>query len=96
MNRKLRSAYLTLILDERFIRLKRTLAELIRRLTLRNRVVHVFLQIDDPYSYLLSHYLEHVARRYHKVEFKYYLCQALRGEYMPQPGMLAEYAVHDC
>ena len=34
------------------------------------------------------------AARYWK--FRFYLCQALRGEFMPQPGMLAEYAVTDC
>ena len=96
MNRKLRSSYLTVILDSRFIALKRTLAELRRRLTFKKRVVHVFLQIDDPYSYLLSYYLVYVTKPYNKVEFKFYLCQALRGEFMPQPGMLAEYAVNDC
>ena len=96
MNRKLQSLYLTVILDPRVIRFKRTFTEIRRRLLFRNRVVHVFVQLDDPYSYLLSHYLGHVATRYNKVEFRYYLCQALRGEYMPQPGMLAEYAVRDC
>jgi 2-hydroxychromene-2-carboxylate isomerase len=96
MNRKLRSVFLTVILDSRFITLKRMLLELRRRLTFKKRVVHVFLQLDDPYSYLLSHYLEYVAHRYQKVEFRFYLCQALRGEFMPQPGLLAEYAVTDC
>ncbi len=96
MNRKLRSIFLTVILHSRFIALKRALAELRRRLTFKRRVVHVFLQIDDPYSYLLSHYLQYVTKPYHKVEFRFYLCQALRGEFMPQPGMLAEYAVNDC
>ncbi len=96
MNRKLRSLYLTVILDSRFITLKRTLAELRRKLTFRKRVVHVFLQLDDPYSYLLSHYLEFVSKRYSKVEFRFYLCQALSGEFMPQAGMLADYAVNDC
>jgi 2-hydroxychromene-2-carboxylate isomerase len=96
MNRKLRSLLLTLILDPRFIAFQRAFTAQRRRLTFGNRVVHVFLQVDDPYSYLLSHYLEHVAKRYNEVEFRYYLCQALRGEFMPQPGMLAEYAVEDC
>lgn len=96
MKRRLLSFYLTVILDQRFIRFKRIFTELRRRLLFRSRVVHVFLQLDDPYSYLLSHYLGHVATRYNKVEFRYYLCQALRGDYMPQPGMLAEYAVRDC
>ena len=96
MNRKLRSVFLTVILDSRFITLKHILLELRRRLTFKKRVVHVFLQLDDPYSYLLSHYLEHVAQRYQILEIRFYLCQALRGEFMPQPGMLAEYAVTDC
>ncbi len=80
MKRKLRSLYLTLILDTRFITLRRTLAELRRLLSFKKRVVHVFLQLDDPYSYLLSHYLGHVIPRYQKVEFRFYLCQALRGD----------------
>ena len=96
MNRKLRSVFLTVILDSRFIALKHALYELRRMLTFRKRVVHVFLQLDDPYSYLLSHYLEHVATRYNRVKFRFYLCQALSGEFMPQPAMLAEYAVADC
>ncbi|MDX1404979.1 MAG: DsbA family protein [Woeseiaceae bacterium] len=96
MKRKLRSIFLTVILDHRYLRLKRILVDLRRRLTFKPRVAHVFLQIDDPYCYLLSHYLDPVANRYKKVRFRYYLGQALRGEYMPQPGMLAEYAVEDC
>ena len=96
MNRKLRSLYLSLTLDQRIIAFKRMLVELRRQLTLRKRVVHVFLQIDDPYSYLLSHYLEFVMQRYKLVEFRFYLCQALRGDFSPEPAMQAEYAVVDC
>lgn len=96
MKRKLRSAYLAIILDPRFIAFKRLLAGLKWKLSLRKPVVHVFLQLDDPYSYLLSHYLSPVVKRYNRVEFRYCLCQALRGEFMPQPAMLAEYAVRDC
>jgi hypothetical protein len=43
MNRKLRSLYLTVILDSRYIALKRTFQELCRILTFRKRAVHVFL-----------------------------------------------------
>lgn len=96
MKRKLRSLYLTWILDKRCIRLRQAMFELRRMLTLKKRVVSVFLQLDDPYSYLLSVYLEPVMQRYqHKVQFRFYLCQALGGEFMPQPGMLAEYALLD-
>ena len=96
MKRKLLSLYVQVILDQRFITLRRSLTELRRKLTFKKRVVSVFLQLDDPYSYLLSYYLEHVITRYKKVEFRFYLCQALSGDYMPQPGMLADYAMADC
>ncbi len=63
---------------------------------LRKRVVSVFLQLDDPYSYVLSYYLESVMQQYrHKVHFRFYLCQALAGEFLPQPGMQADYAMQD-
>lgn len=96
MKRKLRALYLKLILDFRFIALKGKLTELIRQLTLQKRVVHVFLQIDDPYSYLLSHYLQFIMLRYKLVEFRVYLCQALRGDFAPQPAMQAQLAIVDC
>ena len=96
MKRKLLEIYVRVILDKRFITLRRTLTEFRRKLTFKKRVVSVFLQLDDPYSYLLSYYLEHVINRYKKVEFRFYLCQALSGDYMPQPGMLADYALADC
>jgi len=96
MKRKLRSLYLSYLLNERCVNLKRSLFELFRRLTFRKRVVSVFLQLDDPYSYLLGHYLTHVMQRYQKVQFRFYLCQALRGEYTPEPALLAEYSTEDC
>jgi 2-hydroxychromene-2-carboxylate isomerase len=96
MKRKLRSLYLTWLLDKRCIQMRRFFFDLRRRLTLKKRVVSVFLQLDDPYSYLLSYYLESVMQRYKpKVEFRLYLCQALAGEFMPQPGMLSDYAFQD-
>jgi 2-hydroxychromene-2-carboxylate isomerase len=96
MKQKLRSLYLTYLLDDRCIAARQFLLEFWRTLTFRKRVVSVFLQLDDPYSYLLCHYLGEVVGRYKKVEFRFYLCQALRGEYMPQPAMLTEYALNDC
>jgi 2-hydroxychromene-2-carboxylate isomerase len=96
MKRKLRSLYLTFLLDSRSIAMRRMLFEVWRTLTFKKRTVSVFVQLDDPYSYLLCHYLEHVMTRYNKVEFRFYLCQALRGDYMPQPAMLAEYSLTDC
>jgi len=96
MKQKLLSLYLQFILDKRFITLRRALGVFRRKLSFKKPVVSVFLQLDDPYSYLLSYYLEHVISRYKKVEFRFYLCQALSGDYMPQPGMLADYAMADC
>ena len=56
MKRKLLLLYLRVILDSRFIGLRCRLTELRPQLTLKKWVVHVFLQLDDPYSYLLSQY----------------------------------------
>jgi len=35
-------------------------------------------------------------QRYRKVQFRFYLCQGLGGNYMPQPGMLVEHSMLDC
>ena len=96
MKRKLLSLYLTLIFSPRYRSFRRVLAEIKRRCTLKPHVISVFLQIDDPYSYLLSHYLPLLASQYKNVELRYYLCQALRHEFMPAPEMLAEYAPTEC
>ena len=91
----IRSRLLKVQLDRRYRTTRRILAEMRRRLTFRRHVISVFLQLDDPYSYLLSHYLVEVAKQY-EVQLRYYLGQALRGEFMPEPAMAAEYAVADC
>jgi 2-hydroxychromene-2-carboxylate isomerase len=93
--KKLRSQLLNLYLDYRYVELQRRVAELRRKLTGQPHRVSVFLQLDDPYSYLLSHYLPQLAAHY-AVAVKIYLAQTLGDEYTPQPGMLAEYAVRDC
>ncbi len=96
MKRKLLSLYLTLIFSPQYRSFRRFLAEIKRKLTFKPHVVTVFLQIDDPYSYLLSHYLPLVSNQYKNLEMRYYLCQALRHEYTPAPDMLAEYAPMEC
>lgn len=75
--------------------MRRTLVEVRRLLTLRKREAFVFLQLDDPSSYLLSHFLAYVRPQYHKVNFRFLLCQSLSGEYAPQPAMQAKYAMRD-
>ncbi|MBT8089902.1 MAG: DsbA family protein [Gammaproteobacteria bacterium] len=61
----------------------------------RPHVVSVFLQLDDPYSYLLAHYLPSLAEHY-AIDLRLYLSEALGDAYQPAPDMLAEYAVNDC
>lgn len=58
-------------------------------------MVSVFLQLDDPYSYLLAHYLPSLAEHY-RVELRLYLSEARADEYQPAPEMLAEHAAQDC
>lgn len=94
MKRKLRSLYLRVLLAPGYQTFRRVMAEIRRRITFKRHVIHVFLQLDDPYSYLLSHYLQFIAEHY-KVELKVYLSQALSGEFMPEPAMLSEYAARD-
>jgi 2-hydroxychromene-2-carboxylate isomerase len=96
MKRKLLSLYLTIIFTRQYRWIQRFLAEWKRKLTFKPHVISVFLQVDDPYSYLLSHYLPLVSSQYKNLEFRYYLCQALRHEFMPAPDMLAEYAPMEC
>jgi 2-hydroxychromene-2-carboxylate isomerase len=96
MKRKILSLYLSLLFSSRYRSIRRFLSEWKRKLTFKPHVISVFLQVDDPYSYLLSHYLPLVAAQYKNIEFRYYLCQALRHEFMPAPDMLAEYAPMEC
>jgi len=93
--RRLRSAALGALLGPRVRGMQRTLAEARRRLSGRPHVVSVFLQLDDPYSYLLAHYLPAFAAHF-DVRIDVYLSQALRDGFQPAPDMLAEYAVEDC
>jgi 2-hydroxychromene-2-carboxylate isomerase len=93
--RKFRSLVLHVIFNPNVIRMKRWLIEKRRQITGRPHVVSVFLQLDDPYSYILSHYLPSLAANY-DIELRLYLSQARGDEYQPAPNMLAEYAVTDC
>lgn len=75
--------------------IRRNLAELRRRATRKAHVVSVFLELDDPYSYLLGHYLPSLADSY-DIELCLYLTQALGDAYRPEADMLARYAQDDC
>jgi 2-hydroxychromene-2-carboxylate isomerase len=93
--RKIQSRILHLMFRPDVIGMNRWLAEKRRRLTGRKHVVSVFLQLDDPYSYILAHYLPSLAASY-DVDLRLYLSEALGDAYQPAPEMLAEYAVTDC
>jgi 2-hydroxychromene-2-carboxylate isomerase len=86
---------LNLLLDRRSRSAKRMGAELGRRMSGKSHEVSVFLQLDDPYSYLLGTYLASVIESY-DIVLKVYLSQALGEAYAPMPAMLAEYATVDC
>ncbi len=92
---RIRSVILNILISSRTRRLRRAVVELRRRLLRRPHKVSVFLQLDDPYSYLLSHYLPSLARHY-DIDLRLYLSEARGGGYKPEPQMLAEYAVVDC
>lgn len=85
---------LNMLLSPRSRRSQRSYHELRRRLTGSAHVVSVFLQLDDPYSYLLAHYLPELAANY-DIELRVYLSQARGDGFQPAPELLAEYAVVD-
>ncbi len=91
---KIRSVFLRVLLSKRSRRLRRSYFELRRRLGRKGHVVSAFLQLDDPYSYLLARYLPELAATY-DIELKVYLSQARGDAYQPAPDMAAEYAAMD-
>ncbi len=95
VKRKLRSYFLNALLSSKTRSISRRVSEIRRRVLGRPHVVSAFLQLDDPYSYLLAHYLPSLAMHY-DIELRLYLSEARGDEYQPAPEMLAEYAVEDC
>ena len=94
IKRKARSHFLNLLLSPGSRRLQRSVSELRRKLTGSAHVVSAFLQLDDPYSYLLAYYLPELQAHY-DIELRVYLSQARGDAYQPAPDMLAEYAAID-
>jgi len=92
---RIRSTLLRSMISERTQNVKRGVAELKRKLFGGDHVVEVFLQVDDPYSYVLAHYLPALEECY-GIRLVLHLSQALGEGYQPAPDMLAEYAVEDC
>lgn len=93
---KSRSQILNLLLSQKSQSAKRSFAEMRRRLLRRPHRISAFLELDDPYSYLLAHYLPSLAASY-DVEIEYILTQARSDEaYRPRADLLAVYAEQDC
>ena len=92
---RIRSKALNMLLDERVSSAKRFSTEMRRRITRKAHEVAAFLQLDDPYSYLLSTYLPSLVEGY-DIQLNVYLAQGLGEEFTPMPAMLAEYAAVDC
>ena len=90
-----RSRALNLIFSPRVVRFRRWFRDKRRQIRGDGHIVSVFLQIDDPYSYLLSHYLPSLAEQY-DIELRVYMSKAKGDEYQPAPDMLAEFAIGDC
>ena len=91
----MRTKLISILIGERMQTLKRRLAEKRRKLAGRPHTVSVFLELDDPYSYLLSHYLPGLVENY-DIEIRCYLTQACGDAFRPEPNMLAQYAEQDC
>ena len=91
----LRSRLVTFLFSARTRAFKRRWAERRRRLSGKPHTVIIFLELDDPYSYLLSRHIPDLQSRY-DVELEIHLTQALGEEYRPHADMLAVYAEQDC
>ncbi len=95
IRQKLRTQVLRLMLDRRVVDARRWLRDARYRFSKDGHVVSVFLQIDDPYSYILSHFLPSLEEHY-EIELRVYLSKAIVDGYQPAPDMLVEYAIVDC
>jgi 2-hydroxychromene-2-carboxylate isomerase len=92
---RIRSAIMNRVFSEGVLNKKRGFAELRRKIMRRPHVVLVFLELDDPYSYLLCHYLPELVEHY-DVELRFCLTEAIGGVMRPAPELYPEYALNDC
>ncbi len=92
---RLRTLVVRALISRRTRGAARWLRETRRRLLGEPHRVSAFLQLDDPYSYLLAHYLPSLAEHY-DIELRLHLSESRGDEYQPAPDLLAEYAAMDC
>ena len=95
MSRRLRSRAFGVLASKGWQNTRRALAELRRRATFGRHVVRVFLELDDPYSYILAHYLGEL-RECYDIDLRLYLTEARIDAYRPAPELWSEYAQNDC
>lgn len=95
LTNKIRSLLLNALVSGRLRNSRRWYAEQRRRLLRSRHVVSAFLELDDPYSYLLSRYLRQLREQY-DIDLRVYLVESMGEGYKPRPDMLAEYATADC
>lgn len=93
--KKLRTRVLNVLLSERLHRMRCRAREAGRRILRKRHTVRVFLELDDPYSYLLSQYLPALEESF-DIELEVHLAEALGEGYRPRPDMWSEYAAVDC
>jgi len=91
----MRIKLISFLIGERMQTLQRWLVETRRKVAGKPHTVSVFLELDDPYSYLLSRYLPSLVETY-DIELCFYLTQACGDAFRPEPNMLAQYAEQDC
>ncbi len=95
MNKATRSRLMTWWASEHAQRVTRRIAAAKATFTRQGKRIQCFLELDDPYSYLLSRYLPALESSF-DVTIEYHLVESLGGGYRPCPGMQAEYALVDC
>lgn len=95
MRRRLQSKLLNILFSPAVVRARQHYHDWRRRLSGKGHVVSVFLQLDDPYSYILSHYLPALCEQF-DIDLRVYLSRAQGDDYQPAPDMLVEYAIKDC
>ncbi len=90
-----RSSLLRALIAPRTRHLRRQLLEFRRRLARRPHCVSTFLELDDPYSYLLSRFLGELKATY-AVDLEVYVVAAPIEGFRPRPDLLTDYAELDC
>ena len=92
---KARSALLNIVTSDGVRNARRSSEELKRKIRGGRHVVTAFVELDDPYSYLLCRYLPELAEHY-DVDLDVRLCEAITEAFRPAPELYSEYAMIDC